>query len=190
MSTERYLVRDGRRGPRIAHCKRGHIRNGSTVDKNGYCHECRKENQKRWMENNTERFKELNRKWREENKERSITNRLEYDKLHVEQRRITARKRLYGLEHRDFLRILAAQNHQCAICKREFNESSKSEKVNVDHRHDETNEVRGLLCHQCNIGLGAFRDNTLFLENAIDYLSKTGQLKATNFSSIEGEEHE
>ncbi len=50
----------------------------------------------------------------------------------------------------------------CMIC-------GKEEKLVVDHDH-ETGNVRGLLCNHCNRGLGHFRDNIQFLDNAISYL--------------------
>ena len=31
-------------------------------------------------------------------------------------------------------------------------------------------KFRGLICHNCNLGLGSFRDNPKLLKNAIDYL--------------------
>lgn len=35
-----------------------------------------------------------------------------------------------------------------------------------------TNKVRGLLCHNCNVSLGHFKDSTDILKNAIYYLEK------------------
>jgi hypothetical protein len=34
-------------------------------------------------------------------------------------------------------------------------------------------KVRGLLCHNCNKGLGNFRDNIEFLESAVSYLKSS-----------------
>jgi lambda family phage minor tail protein L len=43
--------------------------------------------------------------------------------------------------------------------------------LSVDHCH-KTNTLRDLLCHQCNSGLGQFKDNIEILQKAIDYLHK------------------
>ena len=42
----------------------------------------------------------------------------------------------------------------------------------VDAMNAETGEIRGLLCNQCNRGLGFFHDNTNVMENAIKYLKE------------------
>jgi hypothetical protein len=41
--------------------------------------------------------------------------------------------------------------------------------AHVDHDHV-TGEVRGLLCHACNIGIGGLRDSIALLKNAVAYL--------------------
>ncbi len=53
----------------------------------------------------------------------------------------------------------------CDLCKRPM----RDRQFNVDHDHM-TNHIRGLLCHQCNIGLGNFRDDLGLLEEAKKYL--------------------
>ncbi len=63
-------------------------------------------------------------------------------------------------------RLLAAQNGGCAICGKEAN----GNRLSVDHDHG-TGRVRGLLCQQCNTGLGGFRDDPALLERAIAYLN-------------------
>ena len=42
----------------------------------------------------------------------------------------------------------------------------------VDHDHT-TGKLRGILCRACNTGLGHFRDSSVILESAIDYLKET-----------------
>lgn len=77
----------------------------------------------------------------------------------------------YGITHQDYEQMLKAQNGQCAICKSE--DPKRWDHFSVDHNH-ETGEVRGLLCHTCNTGLGQFQDNPDFLIEAANYLSLRG----------------
>lgn len=55
----------------------------------------------------------------------------------------------------------------CAICGTLETELNK--RLSVDHCHT-TNEIRGLLCTNCNIGLGMFKDNPELLDHAQRYL--------------------
>lgn len=43
--------------------------------------------------------------------------------------------------------------------------------LSVDHNH-KSNKIRGLLCLNCNAGLGNFRDNITLLKKAISYLEE------------------
>lgn len=64
--------------------------------------------------------------------------------------------------------MMAAQNYACLICK----QPCKSGKLlAVDHDH-KTNRVRGLLCMNCNQGLGKFQDDPDLLVAAAEYLWK------------------
>lgn len=80
-------------------------------------------------------------------------------------------KHKYGITLEDYNRMLINQNHSCAICNSKETKCSLSDNLYVDHCH-ETNKVRGLLCHDCNRGLGAFEDNITSIENAIRYLNE------------------
>lgn len=73
----------------------------------------------------------------------------------------------YGLKKCQFDMILKSQNNCCVICKRSFEE----QQVNVDHCHT-TGIIRGLLCSQCNRGLGFFQDSSEILKLAAAYLER------------------
>ena len=80
-------------------------------------------------------------------------------------------KRVYGLSIKEYLDIAERQSFVCAICGQEnfpMKDCSTGLLV-VDHDHI-TDEVRGLLCHNCNRALGLLKDNTEVLSSAINYL--------------------
>lgn len=72
----------------------------------------------------------------------------------------------YGLTEKDYEAIKELQGGKCLICGR-------GGRLVVDHDH-ESGEVRGLLCSNCNTGLGMFKDSVQSLQNAILYLSGGG----------------
>jgi Recombination endonuclease VII len=61
--------------------------------------------------------------------------------------------------------MLAAQGGKCGIC-------GASDPKHVDHDHL-TGGVRGILCFNCNGGLGHFRDDVATMQRAITYLKET-----------------
>jgi hypothetical protein len=63
--------------------------------------------------------------------------------------------------------MLEEQEHKCAICLTSDTDLDKL--LSVDHCHT-TGKIRGLLCNNCNLALGNFKDNLNSLENAIKYL--------------------
>lgn len=79
------------------------------------------------------------------------------------QRRSKLRKQ-YGLSPERYEELAALG---CFICERPDPPSHTS--WSVDHCH-ETNLIRGLLCHNCNLGLGNFQDSAELLRKAAQYL--------------------
>lgn len=77
-------------------------------------------------------------------------------------------KHLYGLRWGDFMAMLAAQGGRCRIC------DDVMTMPRVDHCH-RTSKVRGLLCHNCNVALGHFRDSPTLLARAIEYLTRASE---------------
>lgn len=85
---------------------------------------------------------------------RNAANRNAYDK----------RFRGHPITRDEFLSIEEAQKRRCKICNEEAF-------LCVDHCHT-GGHVRGLLCRQCNSGLGMFKDSVENLSAAIRYLSE------------------
>ena len=67
--------------------------------------------------------------------------------------------------------LLLMQGGHCALCPATSSGRKNDSYLIVDHCH-KTGNVRGLLCHHCNIMLGVSKDNTNTLQNAITYLTK------------------
>jgi len=70
----------------------------------------------------------------------------------------------YGLSLNDYYELIKQQSNLCKICDEEFNGTPF-----VDHCHL-SGKVRGLLCNNCNTGLGLFKDSATLLERAKQYL--------------------
>ncbi len=85
------------------------------------------------------------------------------DEQRKQARMVSRLKNRYGLSEDQFNKMLEDQDGICVICTKPA--------VVVDHDH-ETNEVRGILCPQCNSGLGFFRDNAVLLNRAAEYLDR------------------
>jgi len=75
-------------------------------------------------------------------------------------------KKEYGLNKDQYFALVAKHNGRCAVCM-EQPESNFS--LHIDHCHD-TGSVRGLLCQQCNQGIGLFKENPSLMQAAINYL--------------------
>jgi hypothetical protein len=80
-----------------------------------------------------------------------------------------AYKRQFGITLQRYEEILAAQGGMCGIC---LNPPKPDRRLDVDHCHA-TKRVRGLLCHQCNVGIGHLRDSPELLHRATEYILST-----------------
>ena len=80
-------------------------------------------------------------------------------------------KNKYGVSIHWVIEQLEKQGWKCLVCREEGFKmrGDHISGLNVDHCHTNLN-VRGLLCHNCNRGLGLFRDNTDYLRRAALYL--------------------
>jgi len=79
-----------------------------------------------------------------------------------------SRKKRYGITEFEYRELLDQQGKVCAICGKS-SELNRDGALHIDHNH-ETGKIRGLLCYQCNTGLGSFKDSINLLGQAIEYL--------------------
>jgi hypothetical protein len=106
----------------------------------------------------------------------------EFNKIHCENRphpyckichnqssRDYAYKKKYNLSIQDVYKKLKKQKYSCLICTKYIDKDS----FVVDHNHL-TNKVRGLLCRNCNTGLGFFKDRIDLLSRAVVFLYEQG----------------
>lgn len=98
--------------------------------------------------------REWKRKWIKKNPEKYLAARLKKFNLTVEQ----------------YQQLWKDQRGECGICADPLQMGTKY--VHVDHDHL-TETVRGLLCWNCNVGLGSFHDNVGLLYAAIAYLERS-----------------
>ena len=117
---------------------------------------CKKCDRKRRTNHKRER-PEVNNKWIEENRGRTQRN-----------NRNSELKRSFGITIDDYESMLKDQGGVCRICGLEEN-STGLRNLSVDHDH-QSGKIRGLLCHNCNTGLGKFKDSEELLKRAIVYL--------------------
>jgi hypothetical protein len=70
--------------------------------------------------------------------------------------------------------IFDRQGGKCAICTKDISiEIGAPAKIHAHVDHDETtSKIRGLLCGNCNRGIGCLKHDTNTLQNAIRYLNK------------------
>ena len=74
---------------------------------------------------------------------------------------------LNGITLEEYDEMAKDQNYSCAVCSKSQEELGK--RLTVDHDHD-TGNVRGLLCNNCNSGIGRLGDTTDGLLMALSYL--------------------
>lgn len=79
-------------------------------------------------------------------------------------------RRVYGITLADYERMLAEQGGHCAICTATVADA-RATALHVDHDHT-TGRVRGLLCTNCNKGLGHLGDDPVRLHRAVEYLAR------------------
>jgi len=119
---------------------------------------------KTYYEKNRDKIISYKKKWK---KKYYIENRDKWVNGYNAKTTMTRRLRMFGVSEDDYNELFKNQSGGCAICGKHQNELSRS--LCVDHCHD-TGKIRGLLCSDCNVGIGRLKDSLENLKNAIEYL--------------------
>ena len=117
------------------------------------CKECYKKHDKKYWKENSEKIKKRQKKYR---------------------------LKKYGFNTSEAQKIIKLRKtSRCAICgieAKKINYGRQKKMLYVDHCHN-SQEVRGLLCDKCNMGLGYFNDDVELLKKAIKYLDNSPGIK-------------
>tara|TARA_B100000424_G_scaffold230921_1_gene192975 strand:- start:164 stop:634 length:471 start_codon:yes stop_codon:yes gene_type:complete len=127
----------------------------------------RREQHRIWYQENKERLDKKSKEWKEKNRDRRLWHEA---------------KRRYGVSFEEYKELMARE--ECDLCGTKIktknnnkNAKAKHKQNAIDHCHKTEHEqgiikIRGVLCHQCNKGLGNFNDDIELLEKAIQYLRR------------------
>lgn len=94
--------------------------------------------------------------------------RQQYVQKHSHSTRNRRIKSKFGIDVTMYDELFEKQNGVCAICGNPQNRKD-TKHLSIDHCHT-TGNVRALLCNSCNLGIGQFQDNEMFILSAIQYL--------------------
>lgn len=124
------------------HCKQGHEKTVDNTDKNGCCRLCNNLRARKYR--------------RERPRQHRVYNQRKHD---------TTRRKRSGWT-REMVRLaMAIQNNRCAVCDSLFIATP-----HADHIHVEPPVPRALLCSNCNLGIGMFKENPSLMEAAARYV--------------------
>jgi Recombination endonuclease VII len=136
---------------------------------------------RRWREKNRERQREADRRFRKRhlkeirakereyywaNRKQELARSAEYARKNKDKIAKRARLKKHRMTQEEHDALMLKQQNRCAVCRKEFIKTP-----HIDHSH-ETKKNRGLLCDDCNLGLGRFKDSIEILGNAIQYLKE------------------
>ena len=113
------------------------------------------------------------KQWKASHKEETKQYMAEYHKTRVDIRdpRVRRVKQQYGLTIDEYERLYA-QAVFCPICGVKMTDSKVGKRSkNLDHHH-ETGKVRGIICHNCNTGIGMLQDDSEILRRAADWCER------------------
>lgn len=158
---------NGNFGKRQSHCNKGH----EFTEDNTYvypstgrrtCKICMNETHKTVSIKNKDRILELKRARRKLRPDCTPEQRREKNLNHI------------GWNTELFNQKLEEQEGKCAICKKLLTMEKKisGSRACADHEHSDPPKPRGILCVNCNLGIGNLQDDPVIMQAAIEYIRK------------------
>ena len=149
------------------HCKSGHaFTEENTYTSPGttkrHCKTCRSENSKKCNVVNKERIAETRRARRRLRPDCTPAQRREKNLHYI------------GWTTELFDKRFEEQGGKCSICKKILTMEAKASgsRACADHEHSVPPKPRGILCGNCNLGIGNLQDDPVIMQAAIEYVRK------------------
>ena len=101
-------------------------------------------------------------------KECTVKRTTEYNRKNAKGVRSRYLRRNYGIGLEDYEKLIAQQNHRCAICKTTEAGGKFNKRFFIDR--DSSGTVRGLLCKSCKVAIAEAGYNIHTLESMVQYL--------------------
>jgi hypothetical protein len=94
-----------------------------------------------------------------------------YRKMNPQKEQARSLRNNFNLSLEEYKRMWDSQGGLCAICNQPetHKRNGKTKNLAVDHDH-QTGKIRGLLCFDCNTGIGKLKEDASILLSAIHYL--------------------
>lgn len=145
-----------------------------------WCAPCSREYQREWRRRNSDKYARYKERWNQwygqpENRARRMEAAADWRRRNPERAKYNRRKHTLkekAISPEDYDWLLAAQGGRCAICARK-----SARTLHVDHDHH-TGKIRGLLCDNCNLGMGHFQDDPGLITKALQYLEEASDREA------------
>lgn len=124
------------------------------------CKPCRSVYTRQRYAENRARLLAADRAYKKRNRERLNAEAREYQAKYRDRIRVATKearlRRKYGLSGNQWQALFASQGSACAACR--ATAPGGSGRWHTDHCHD-TQKVRGILCHSCNVALGLLQES-------------------------------
>lgn len=121
---------------------------------------------KAWQKEYREKTKELQKEYQRQYRKLNADSIIKYKQEWYKSKRKDKVLKTYGVTLDYIHAMIVAQDSKCKICETTFTDKIRPY---IDHCHT-TLQVRGILCMNCNTGLGHFKDNYKFLLKAARYV--------------------